>query len=125
MSKTDKKNKAKFTPGPWVFNGQRVENSRYKTMGWLISLYDDGRQAPVATTYNDSQKDEANAHLIAAAPDFCREVSNAVGFWKKVRHDFSLASGDVKNTSASHYIEQMDIYLARLENVLAKARGES
>lgn len=59
----------KFTPGPWsiVDRGQHEENERDE---WKALMADDGRHVAHVCLWGgpDAQAD-ANAHLLAAAPD--------------------------------------------------------
>lgn len=108
-----KNNTPKFTPGPWIFNRKRVENSKYGTMGWLIELHDDGRVTPIATTYNDSEKDEANAYIIAASPCMYETVLATE------RH--FLADGTIEERELSDAEKSL---LKMIRKTLSKVRGE-
>lgn len=60
----------KFTPGPWF-----IDRTFANKCGW-VDITNDRRQVPLASCRHRDQ--EANAALIAAAPDLYDAASNAL-----------------------------------------------
>ena len=87
---------SKFTPGPWLF-------SSYKSGNSVIVI--DGKEFDVATVNYPNR--DANAHLIAAAP----ELYEALEFLLTCKH----------GEFCDHYREAE----RKAKAALAKARGES
>lgn len=97
--------KPKHTPGPWEATGEKLTNSKYGTRGFLIKGFnDEGRIHEVAVTYNDSDIDQANAALISVAPEMLKLLEQCL---------------EIKNAYKSAKLPP------GIEDVLAKARGES
>ena len=100
----------KWTPGPWIFDnnegyGQNNIWSRMTPTGA-------GKPGPlVATAVGDSAEAEANAHLIAAAPDLYAALELILPLGKGY-----VAANNVGNNRA---------FIADAETALAKARGEA
>ena len=97
----------KFTPGPWIICIQD-DNNCANTI-FAKSQLKDGRitaedwDFDICTTGIDHENYEANAHLIAAAPDLYEAVKDCVDVLKR---------------------NQYHTTTAYLERLLAKARGE-
>jgi len=93
-SKTEKIEKAQHTPGPWVWQDARTmrhlhapETSR---IGLCVSMPKAGHKG-----YRQTPEDEANARLIAAAPDLldaCKAVTAELGDaeWGTDKHGADL-----------------------------------
>lgn len=105
---------AKFTPGPWkldytvnenyaVFTGMGVNRSSHEPQHMWVSNLNINDDAPLAQHHEA----EANALLMAAAPEMYDEL-------KAIRDVFEAHDAEVFKDSIEH-----------LDNVLAKARGES
>lgn len=102
---------AKFTKGPWVSYGSGVATEAYglkpdRTYGHgcgatFVCCLNDGEYHE----YKDREEQEANAHLISAAPDMYEALEDAA---MEIRH---LARGTT---------DSYDAIMA----LLAKARGE-
>ena len=93
---------ATHTPGPW----RLVENDRY---GWRVeagSLADDTQENICVPCYGRPGKlDEANARLIAAAPELLEALTEATG-----RYEGTMkALLDVGTVSQQYYDESMAI----------------
>lgn len=60
----------KHTPGPWIFSGRDILSlhARAKASGPLVAIVDD----------NDDRVTEADARLIAAAPDMLEAIENCL-----------------------------------------------
>ena len=86
-----------FTPGPW----------KMREVGDLDIAYsiDAGRNA-VADVYNHADEWEANAHLIAAAPELYRVLTNAVAQYDAIKGGPIIGA------------------LEAARSILAKARGD-
>jgi hypothetical protein len=70
---------AKFTPGPWVVGHSdpwSLENDRFGTFAWTGIKGKRGKVVAIAMTVGSHDKPEyqANARLIAAAPDLVEEL---------------------------------------------------
>jgi hypothetical protein len=100
----------KHTPGPWRaqpregFEGEWEVVSTCETE-WLIAA---------AAPHIDGDPDEANAHLIAAAPELL-EALEAVLYWAE------LIAGDTTDKEAAAN-EEASIALARA--AIAKVKGD-
>ena len=93
-------NEHRFTPGPWHLLITRDNNSLFTHYVWPASDIDSCR---IAAVYG-----EANAHLIAAAPELLEACKNALrtfGYYADAGHDVD---------------EPMDM----LEAAIAKAEGK-
>lgn len=94
MSKTN------FTKGPWVY-GDASDNGQY--------VWDPKGERIVAEAYPDEHQDfEANAHLIAAAPEMYEAIEQTLV-------EIEFFGDDLHNKLHS---------VSLLREVLAKARGE-
>lgn len=119
----------KFTPGPW-----RVENGT--TMVWGHCNPDDnstrGMGYPIAearinpsgnwSTGPYSDEGEANAHLIAAAPDLYEALAGARDY---VAGDLQERKEIYRGYENLGHIDQVERELKAIDAALAKARGEA
>jgi hypothetical protein len=107
-----------LTPGPWEFDGDNPANQ-----GFDVGMPDGG---VLATAYYDTDRDaysvaqaEANARLIAAAPDLLAACRAALEFLGQRTH----------NTVDPHTLEDLlgwcggPALAARLREALLKAEG--
>ena len=102
----------KWTPGPWASdyldqNGQRVVS---------------GQHIEICTCWHHSvgsieKEMEANAHLIAAAPDLYAALEAAMAFIES-----HVGDPDITDVMIRNYRTLQDL---RPRDVLAKARGET
>lgn len=89
MNKKVKDAKPPHTPGPWEWLGETVANNRNENSTQIISRYDDGSVrgtlAQVGRDGGTYEKDEAqaNARLIAAAPDLLAALKEVAAFLPK------------------------------------------
>jgi hypothetical protein len=98
--------KNKFTPGPWVY-GDASENGQY--------IWDPKGERIVAEAYPDWDQDfEANAHLIAAAPEMYALLLKNLNEWKQ----YDMANDDNGATGKARIKLMKDI-----QKLLVKARG--
>lgn len=100
---------AKHTPGPWTVSGQRTKyvESRIRS-GWVQEI------AAVGPTEADNgygPQQEANARLIAAAPELLDVVK---GFRRKLETYVSVYPGD----------KELRRLLSNCDAAIAKATGE-
>ena len=110
----NKSNKPTYTSGPWEVGDDSV-TGRY--------VYDPKGERIVAEAYPDEHQDyEANARLIAAAPEMLEALERTVFYYETLRKKFSLAEG---YPDPSGIIENLDHMIPHLKAVIAKARGES
>lgn len=105
-------NEAKFSKGPWEvcsddWNlGERPDDA-------MFSIVSEDKEWHIATVL-DAEGAEANAHLIAAAPEM-------YAFLEQLANEFQVVScSDSARTG-----EWFDKRIRRIERKLAKARGES
>lgn len=68
------------TPGPWHARGTLSLRSTDKPGPWVVEAFNDGRSVPVATVggLRGTPVDEANARLIAAAPELLEQLVRLV-----------------------------------------------
>lgn len=109
----------KHTPGPWVVCVQEGDDVAYTV--FAKSQLRDGRIAPedwdncIASAGLNHQEVEQNAHLIAAAPTLYDAAHNAAG----VLIACCKPAGGCDDDHAIHDA------IKRLEDAIAKARGEA
>ena len=94
---------APFTPGPWAIDYPAIYSME---KGERV-----GRVASVSISYKDTATYEANARLIAAAPDLFEALDALNDHWNGV--------GDYDNSPDDEARLQ-----AKVSGALAKARGE-
>ena len=92
----------KFTPGPWLF-------SSYKSGNSVIVI--DGKEFDVATVNYPNR--DANAHLIAAAPELYEALSHLEPYLDAIICYASTIEEHPQNG-----------YILETKAALAKARGE-
>lgn len=96
MTTETKRTQGRFTPGPW-----RAKRTEYSAGNWDILAFV-GREHPICQT--SCYDAEANARLIAAAPDLLEALRALVYFhdtddtpafdiWAKARQQIALAGG--------------------------------
>ena len=115
---------SKYTPGPWKYGAELSS----RTGEWLISFDagNRGRGIGIAETRPGSGQEEANARLIAAAPELLEALvllmkhsakpsCGSLHHDKKDRHDAFLPCP-----------AEVRLYNARImaEDAIAKAKGE-
>lgn len=95
---------SKFTPGPWECVGTDIRQSKESPQGYMYDI------AEVGSTYSghdglpEQSEAEANAYLIAAAPemyDFIETLENDDGkipdwLWEKRNQVLAKARGEVE-----------------------------
>ena len=81
---------SKHTPGPWVVVGNLTKYVEARLVGGLIQEV--AACGPTAADEGYGQQQEANASLIAAAPDLLAALQDVDALW--VHH--SIAHGDGK-----------------------------
>ena len=74
---------AKHTPGPWEARGVGV---------WAKAPADQIGIVANTRTANDNGQDEANAHLIAAAPETASELADVAAFITDAADDETLGA---------------------------------
>lgn len=99
----------KHTPGPWNTHSHQIAFGTATLQHYLISAKD---KLPIAETYPqvDDEQEEANARLIAAAPDLltaCEQILNA--FVAETNYRFNANLYD---------------YMVAIEAAIKKAKGE-
>ena len=101
--------KAKYTPGPWF-----VDES--STHGQYVSKRDGNGAFIVAETYPDENQDfEANAALIAAAPEMLEQITEI----SKWLDNGWLVAADSRNTDEVEYFKNA------LSEIVVKAGDKS
>ena len=101
--------KAAHTPGPWKFGKELTARSGE----WLVSFDagSKGRGIAIAETRAGSGNEEANAHLIAAAPQLLEALQTTAA---------NLRSWKAANGGG---IKTFDSWLEVVEEAIAKAKG--
>lgn len=82
--KTDEK--VSYTPGPWHVEPEKLQDGQYHVAGRAPIIYANG--SPIATLARLSMKAhdrtaEANARLIAAAPEMAKALREAVEYLRQ------------------------------------------
>ena len=85
--------KPKFTPGPWVAQ----KNSTYWEFGKKGSIYSLGDVCATNPGNPDSGEQEANAHLIAAAPELYEALRTIVDHGMVTLSDYEDAVAVLAN----------------------------
>lgn len=71
----------KFTPGPWFVHPAEGSYPNDPPPYWYVNK-GDGRYDPaICSTWGPKETHEANAHLIAAAPDFMASAQSLIEAW--------------------------------------------
>ena len=97
----ERKTKMKHTPGPWILNGKSPSGSavicRGPEVGWNIAL-----ALPTAIPGNDTM--EANARLIASAPDLLEMLKKAQArlFMSQGNDELYLEMGKLISKAEGH-----------------------
>lgn len=109
----------KFTPGPWEAVPEKLYNGRFHAAGRTPSVFCGDRKIadahlPLGAFRKDgpSEEAEANARLIAAAPDL----------YNTLKAIFDCYEGGYSAESFAIHVEP---FVQEAASVLAKARGES
>ena len=108
---------AKHTPGPWqVMGGERLVwvSAHLAGPSDICDLYHYSAKAPENDGFVLKENAEANAHLIAAAPDLLEALE---GLWDVV--EGAIQSGDWQIDGAC----DPDAELHRAERAIKKAKG--
>jgi len=101
----------KFTPGPWIKRGKGT----IETSGWAeVAAVMDGQMLDRV----DHETQEANAHLIAAAPDMYEELECARDVFRFYQSHHEFKGGTEKAIRNKEIAD-------RIDRLLAKARGEA
>lgn len=104
-------NQLKFTPGPWEAVNrdtcQFIYAKGYERAICQVDSYSKGFGP-------DRDERDANAHLIASAPDIYEALEKQLKNWIEL-----IESGD-----AGHWDPEEDAHVISMRAVLAKARGE-
>ncbi len=87
---------AEHTPGPWRSTGFEYEPEA----GWFVREARDSRYLAIASvrcTYRETEEIEANARLIAAAPELLEALERALIFIGNTEDEFgdNLECGDI------------------------------
>ena len=100
--------KPKWTPGPWAATSEDNGEWDIYSESWDIATV-----AARAGMEDPNGRSDANAHLIAAAPDLAEALKNLIA-----RYDEVVTTPDCSCGQDDH-----DVTMARA--ALAKARGEA
>lgn len=114
----------KHTPGPWECEGDFFEVCRveFEGSGSYTTISSRSRiSGPVAfavgtpdTHWRDDAEQEANARLIAAAPDLLEAMPDLTAVIAWLRNGCEV----------QHSITELEIYQRRIDAAIARARGE-
>jgi len=95
---------SQHTPGPWVWSGKVLDSAHGR-------IFDHAKYEGMWFAAYDDERDKANAHLIAAAPDLLASL---------VEMEEMLHGWMQDNTG----LRELDV-LERCESAIAKAKGKS
>ena len=115
-------NETKFTPGPWIGVGPSFGEPKPVYINAIITDREDEDECFEIChlgleCYDEEQ--EANAHLIAAAPELYEVVERLAKWNKDYPSSRVYGYGDIKQIAA-----EMDEINTQAQAALAKARGE-
>lgn len=106
---------AKHTPGPWEARkgaGWYVARPRYREATLAVGMdYVTLVTSPSETPWNDDVESEANARLIAAAPELLKALEGI--------------TEEVRNVGYSPAIEHLGPWVNQAIAAIAKAKGEA
>lgn len=106
----------KFTPGPWKKNQGTIEGAGGQQIASLYSFRYHPDIIEAGAQLKVEENEEANAHLIAAAPELyeaCEDTLEAI-------HKWICENDEIPAVSADRFIELRQ----GITKLLAKARGE-
>jgi hypothetical protein len=106
-----------FTKGEWVQNGQFIScygEDKNKTIAEVLGSRQDGKET----------EDNANAHLIAAAPDMYLAVDGAIEFLNAIASDAQLKNLIQSSGRDVEFWEMWNATKRLADYALSKARGE-
>lgn len=113
-----------FTPGPWEVDGQTVyaleSAGFYRGLERFQNRFDAQVQSPRASLRSEL---EANARLMAAAPDLLEAL-------EETRKDLVVLRGNITDAAKSCSMwegmpELIDAWIRRNDEAITRARGES
>ena len=78
-----------FTPGPWVVVGRLTKYVEARLVGRLIQEV--AACGPTMADEGYGQQQEANARLIAAAPDLLEALQNIAEYWSQDQNEAAMA----------------------------------
>lgn len=111
----------KFTPGPWIPAGPSFGEPKMKYANSVIPDRDDDEYpddiCEMPLLFYDEEQ-EANAHLIAAAPDMYEELECARDLFRFYQSHHEFKGGTEKAIRNKKIAD-------RIDRLLAKARGEA
>jgi hypothetical protein len=100
----------KWTPGPWVVTGVEYDDVRIETLHPMPEASHAYGDQTIIGSSEWTYLEDANAHLIAAAPDLYDALE---GLWMWVKN------WDVE------FMDDPEFDRSIIESALAKARGET
>ncbi len=112
-----------WTPGPWPI--EKTGDGKRILVG--VGLIDGPRGYDVAEVYSDDcdwDEAEANAHLIAAAPELADATARLIAAFDELR-SVTNAERIVTGRSDSQLRDDSNKAIADLRAALARARGEA
>lgn len=116
----------KFTPGPW----EVVEDIRYEdkesqyTAGFDIFNFDGTSVVGCEGISGDSEKERANAILIAAAPDLLEALENLLWHAEYLEELIESERGRGRNAGQLYADGEMHNYMIEAKASISKARGQ-
>lgn len=114
----------RFTPGPWVANFTRFSGV---VEGWHIAASEWGSTLPLCeglvSRAQDAEQCEANASLIAAAPDLY-ELAHSYEAWEADVVVNAVWDAALPRLTQEQWDRLLELQAAR-NAALSKARGES
>ena len=80
---------SKHTPGPWVVVGSRTKYVEARLVGSLMQEV--AACGPTLADEGYGQQQEANARLIAAAPDLLEALQDIAEYWNQDQNEAAMA----------------------------------
>ncbi len=112
---------SKHTPGPWSLDRLNFQ--------WTISVPDARQTNPlvetgktVANVMGNNSTAEANARLIAAAPELLEVAKIAIGLAVAFKKDLDAGVAFAEDKEIGR--KAIDIFLIQITDAIAKAEGE-
>lgn len=105
-----------YTPGPWEVSGHKKNGILTHCQIIKRKYHGHGTVGVIANVVTSPETNEANANLIAAAPDLYSALNYTLGILE------SIEGTDIMEQIADFLDEDIDLVL--IENALKKAKGE-
>lgn len=116
----------KFTPGPWVIipGGDEWSQGRIATIEPALETMLEINYWTVAEVNNRRHESEANALLIAAAPDLLEALENLLWHAEYLEELIESERGRGRNADQLYADGEMHNYMVEAKASISKARGQ-